>query len=283
MTDMFKGDDAGLIELIEAAEAVIARWDSPRWKWDQHTGEFIARLRSAVEAARRPTDDASLVKGLALHMREAKEQVEIAAQAIERAGNLLDLDAVNAAHGAGQGEAVAWRVKDFADGWIYYNTADRAHLEAKTMSAGVVQALFASPPSGVETFSPEAKRQAWSLLEQAVDGLTPTNAARAEGRRSPGDPALEAGCLPERLTDQCADAWPRPHSHDMLAWLAERPSLELDYGFDAEEEDMFWRVHERSGSINDREWDLIGQGATPLAALLSAKSYMESTNAEQPE
>lgn len=108
-------------------------------------------------------------------------------------------------------------------------------------------------------------------------------AARAEGRRSPGDPALEAGCLPERLTDQCADAWPRPHSHDMLAWLAERPSLELDYGFDAEEEDMFWRVHERSGSINDREWDLIGQGATPLAALLSAKSYMESTNAEQPE
>lgn len=65
MTDMFKGDDAGLIdiELIEAAEAVIARWDSPRWKWDQHTGEFIARLRRAVEAARRPTDDAALVKG----------------------------------------------------------------------------------------------------------------------------------------------------------------------------------------------------------------------------
>lgn len=65
MTDMFKDDDAALIdiELIEAAEAVIARWDSPRWKWDQHTGEFIARLRSAVEAARRPTDDASLVKG----------------------------------------------------------------------------------------------------------------------------------------------------------------------------------------------------------------------------
>ncbi len=106
------------------------------------------------------------------------------------------------------------------------------------------------------------------------------DAARAEGRRSPGDPALEAGCLPERLTDQCADAWPRPHSHDMLAWLAEHRSLELDYGFDAEEEDMFWRVHERSGNVNDREWDLIGQGATPLAALLSAKSYLESTSAE---
>lgn len=70
---------------------------------------------------------------------------------------------------------------------------------------------------------------------------------------------------------------------DMLAWLAEHRGLELDYGFDAEEEDMFWRVHERSGNVNDREWDLIGQGATPLAALLSAKSYLEATNAEQPE
>lgn len=38
------------------------------------------------------------------------------------------------------------------------------------------KSLLASPPSGVaETFSPEAKRQAWSLLEQAVEGLAPTN------------------------------------------------------------------------------------------------------------
>lgn len=106
------------------------------------------------------------------------------------------------------------------------------------------------------------------------------DAARAEGRCSPGDPAPEAGFLPERVTDQCADAGPYPHSPDMLAWLAEHRSLELDYGFDAEEEDTFWRVHERSGNVNDREWDLIGQGATPLAALLSAKSFIESTNSE---
>lgn len=40
----------------------------------------------------------------------------------------------------------------------------------------LARGLLASPPSGVaETFSPEAKRQAWSLLEQAVEGLAPTN------------------------------------------------------------------------------------------------------------
>lgn len=38
-------------QLTHAARAVIARWDSPQWKWDQHTGVFIAELRAAVEVA----------------------------------------------------------------------------------------------------------------------------------------------------------------------------------------------------------------------------------------
>jgi len=63
---------------------------------------------------------------------------------------------------------------------------------------------------------------------------------------------------------------------DMLAWLSEHRRLELDYGYDDEFETLFWRVNERSGNINDREWNLIGQGATPLAALLSAKSFLEA-------
>ena len=37
-------------ELIEAAIAVIERWESPNWKDLPHTGEFINRLRLAVEA-----------------------------------------------------------------------------------------------------------------------------------------------------------------------------------------------------------------------------------------
>lgn len=119
-------------------------------------------------------------------------------------------------------------------------------------------------------------REAWNAR---IDRLFA--AARAEGLRSPsgGGKGEEVG-LPERVTGGCADAGPRPHSPDMLAWLAEHRRLELDYGYDDEAEEMFWRVHERSGNINDREWDLIGQGATPLAALLSAKSYLESTSAD---
>lgn len=98
-------------------------------------------------------------------------------------------------------------------------------------------------------------RTAQEAFDIMVDRIR--NAGRQEGRRSPG----EGG--------------------DMLAWLADRHSLELDYGYDDQHEDMFWRVHKRSGNVNDREWDLIGQGATPLAALLSAKSFLESTRSEQ--
>ena len=39
-------------ELIAAAEAVIARWESPSWKDAQATGTYIHALRNAVEAVR---------------------------------------------------------------------------------------------------------------------------------------------------------------------------------------------------------------------------------------
>lgn len=67
---------------------------------------------------------------------------------------------------------------------------------------------------------------------------------------------------------------------DLLMWLAEHRRLELDYGYDDQFEDMFWRVHEVSGGVNDREWDLIGQGSTPSAALLAAKSFLEESVAD---
>lgn len=37
--------------LLEAAKAVIKRWDSPRWNWDIHTGVYIEALRQAVQDA----------------------------------------------------------------------------------------------------------------------------------------------------------------------------------------------------------------------------------------
>lgn len=38
-------------ELIEAAEAVVARWYTPKWKDEPHTAEFIERLRTAADRA----------------------------------------------------------------------------------------------------------------------------------------------------------------------------------------------------------------------------------------
>lgn len=39
-------------ELLEASEAVVARWDSPLWKDQPHTGVFIERLRAAIAKAK---------------------------------------------------------------------------------------------------------------------------------------------------------------------------------------------------------------------------------------
>lgn len=43
---------AATTELIAAAEAVVKRWASPLWVQSGHTGEFIARLRAALEVPR---------------------------------------------------------------------------------------------------------------------------------------------------------------------------------------------------------------------------------------
>ena len=38
-------------ELLEAALAVVARWDSPKWKDAAHTSDYINKLRCAVAKA----------------------------------------------------------------------------------------------------------------------------------------------------------------------------------------------------------------------------------------
>ena len=45
--------DRALIQtLMDKADSVIKRWDSPKWKWDQHTGELIRELQVALDAAK---------------------------------------------------------------------------------------------------------------------------------------------------------------------------------------------------------------------------------------
>jgi len=43
-------------ELIAAAKAVVARWDSPLWRVTEPTAAVVHRLRLAVEAAESTED-----------------------------------------------------------------------------------------------------------------------------------------------------------------------------------------------------------------------------------
>ncbi|EQB13271.1 hypothetical protein [Sphingobium lactosutens] len=62
-------------------------------------------------------------------------------------------------------------------------------------------------------------------------------------------------------------------------WLTSHTTLELTYYrptyADDDDLDEEWRVHRRSGSINDREWDLVGKGLSPQLAIEDARRTIE--------
>lgn len=39
-------------EMVEAAKAVVAQWETPNWKLTEHTGSLIYRLRAAIAKAK---------------------------------------------------------------------------------------------------------------------------------------------------------------------------------------------------------------------------------------
>ena len=60
-------------ELIDAAQAVIERWDTPKWKDVAPTAEYIARLRRAVAASH--SQEAALAQPVA-RVRQAYFQMD---------------------------------------------------------------------------------------------------------------------------------------------------------------------------------------------------------------
>jgi hypothetical protein len=56
------------------------------------------------------------------------------------------------------------------------------------------------------------------------------------------------------------------------AWIAQNVGVELSWGDNAnqDEGEAVWRVHRRNGPGNDREWTLLAEGETPLAAVQAA-------------
>jgi hypothetical protein len=69
------------------------------------------------------------------------------------------------------------------------------------------------------------------------------------------------------------------------AWLEAHRDLQLEwycpvYG-DDEDDAHEWRVYRESGSINDREFELVGVGETPMLAVASARLTLEAKDRPQ--
>jgi hypothetical protein len=81
--------------------------------------------------------------------------------------------------------------------------------------------------------------------------------------------AQAAATIAERRMEEMREA---------LDWFGTDTRLSLEhcspvYG-DDDDQAVEWRVHREAGSINDREWDIVGRGETPLAAIIDARAAL---------
>ena len=158
---------------------------------------------------------------------------------------------------------------------VELRTLERAAKVAEDLSADIVaaaiRALASTPPqpevqvSGdlVERLGRRYFHRFYPLPYPHMGFEELRESGPAVGAR-PDKLSHEAKATIEHLTAQAA----------ALDWFAEQQRLELSYcsptyGDDDDPEE--WQVHRRGGSINDREWDLVGAGDTPLAAILAAR------------
>lgn len=102
-----------------------------------------------------------------------------------------------------------------------------------------------------------------------------------------GDPADIPSWVAMQLLAS-ASAVPSEAADD-LAWLSDQRRLTLDhyspmYG-DDDDQSFEWRVTREGGSINDREWEIVGRGETAAEAIAAARAMLapSPTNPLNPE
>jgi hypothetical protein len=87
--------------------------------------------------------------------------------------------------------------------------------------------------------------------------------------------------MSDKMVEEMARAIYATLHHQMreaLDWFGTDTRLSLEhcspvYG-DDDDQAVEWRVHREAGSINDREWDIVGRGETPLAAIIDARAAL---------
>lgn len=119
-------------------------------------------------------------------------------------------------------EPVAWRVKDFGDGWIYYEDEAQAERASVVMSAAVVQPVFAhpasTPPVAVPVSEERVQAVAW-LVTSGDDSFATVLKTEAETWRNRGATVYALAPL---ASASSRVAWLTYHESQIQGWLADR-------------------------------------------------------------
>jgi hypothetical protein len=116
------------------------------------------------------------------------------------------------------------------------------------------------------------------LAELLAQASTERDTWRKTAERMVEEPNALADALARASTAEAE----RDASKAVWDWLAERTGLELSW-YAEPEEDPEWQVHRVTGGVNDREWELVGTGATPLLAFEDARTTLAAQQDQKGE
>ena len=159
--------------------------------------------------------------------------------------------------------------------------AERRWLEEYKANGGKL-----SPNSSKEVHVINIMRENWTPPEPVDPDILAfrewvrSRDARPEIHRAAGSGEYDGGLLAEAFVAGARMAAERERERaEVLDWLADKTALELHWRADPEE-DGTWCVHIAVGGVNDREWNLLATGETPLAALKSARTALAKYRGE---
>lgn len=126
---------------------------------------------------------------------------------------------------------------------------------------------------GVEQAAAEAEKIVANLLSSAPEAREDYSSLIAA--RCVALPGKLIDCPVCLAVDNERDRQAAP-SADKLREFGQHTNLELSYRHGEEGDDGSWQVHRVNGGVNDREWTLIGSGATPSDAIRQALATLKA-------
>ena len=94
-------------------------------------------------------------------------------------------------------------------------------------------------------------------------------AKQLSSAKMPSGRAMSSGEMIAAMNSAAAAILAMAESSDAWDWLSRHGHLELS--FEGWDDENVWQVHAVYGGRNDREWTLVGEGETALAAVIAAR------------